>query len=49
MQVRKDTFQCNMVGHKSGRLMFDDTGSGYGFPVASSIRDLLIGDDRKYM
>ena len=34
---------------KSGRLMFDDTRSGYGFPVASSIRDLLIGDGRKYM
>lgn len=35
--------------HKSGRLMFDEPGQGYGFPVASSIRDLLIGDDRKYM
>ncbi len=35
--------------HKSGRLVFDEPGRGYGFPVASSIRDLLLGDDRKYM
>lgn len=35
--------------HQSGRLMFDEPGQGYGFPVASSIRDLLIGNDRKYM
>lgn len=35
--------------HKSGRLMFEEPGDGYGFPVASSIRDLLIGHDRKYM
>jgi hypothetical protein len=34
--------------HKSGRLMFHEPGQGYGFPVAASIRDLLIGNDRKY-
>jgi hypothetical protein len=34
--------------HKSGRLMFDEPGQGYGFPVPNSLRDLLIGDDRKY-
>jgi hypothetical protein len=34
--------------HKSGRLMFGEPGRGYGFPVAPSLRDLLIGDDRKY-
>ena len=34
--------------HQSGQLMFLDPGQGYGFPVAASIRDLLIGDDRKY-
>jgi hypothetical protein len=35
--------------HQSGRLMWDEPRQGYGFPVASTIRDLLIGDDRKYM
>lgn len=34
--------------HKSGRLMFDEPGQGYGFPVADSLRHLLIGNDRKY-
>lgn len=34
--------------HKSGQLMFDAPGRGYGFPVASSLRDLLIGDDAEY-
>jgi hypothetical protein len=33
--------------HKSGNLMFHEPGRGYGFPVAATIRDLLIGDDRK--
>lgn len=34
--------------HKSGRLMFDEPGQGYGFPVPNSLRDLLIGHDREY-
>jgi hypothetical protein len=34
--------------HKSGRLMFDEPGQGYGFPVPASIRDRLIGNDRTY-
>jgi hypothetical protein len=34
--------------HKSGRLVFDSPGSGYGFPVMSGIRKLLVGDDAKY-
>jgi hypothetical protein len=28
--------------------MFRETGRGYGFPVVPSLRDLLIGDDRKF-
>lgn len=31
--------------HKSGQLVFYKPGAGYGFPVPSSIRDLLVGDD----
>jgi hypothetical protein len=31
--------------HKSGNLMFEAPGRGYGFPVAKSLRDLLVGDD----
>ena len=35
--------------HKSGNLFWDVPGNGYGFPVAPSIRDLLQGDDAKYL
>jgi hypothetical protein len=34
--------------HRSGKLMFHTPGSGYGFPVATTMRDLLQGDDAKY-
>jgi hypothetical protein len=34
--------------HKSGKLMLEAPGKGYGFPVPSSLRDLLEGDDAKY-
>jgi|GraSoiStandDraft_45_1057281.scaffolds.fasta_scaffold1125250_2 hypothetical protein len=34
--------------HRSGQLMFDAPGSGYGFPVAPSLRGLLVGDDVKF-
>jgi hypothetical protein len=32
--------------HASGKLMWLEPGKGYGFPVPSSIRDLLVGDDK---
>lgn len=35
--------------HKSGQLVLEGPGRGYGFPVSSSLRDLLIGDDAKYL
>ena len=34
--------------HKSGKLMLEAPGKGYGFPVVSSLRDLLEGDDAKF-
>ena len=34
--------------HRSGKLMFDASGGGYGFPVVTTMRDLLQGDDAKY-
>ena len=34
--------------HKSGRLVFEAPGLGYGFPVTESLRHLLVGNDRKY-
>lgn len=34
--------------HESGQLYWEKLGSGYGFPVMSSLRDMLIGDDAKY-
>jgi hypothetical protein len=35
--------------HKSGALFLDEPGQGYGFPVAVSLRDRLIGDDAKFL
>lgn len=32
--------------HKNGQLAWSAAKSGYGFPVTSSIRDLLVGEDR---
>ena len=34
--------------HKSGQLMLDRPGSGYGFPVPHNVRDMLIGDDKTF-
>lgn len=34
--------------HKSGNLMWDEPGQGYGFPVTQNIRDFLEGDDAKH-
>lgn len=31
--------------HKSGRLTWRGSGTGYGFPVTAIVRDLLEGDD----
>jgi hypothetical protein len=35
--------------HKAGQLYLEAPGRGYGFPVPVTLRDLLIGDDRKYL
>ena len=35
--------------HKAGKLFFDKSGNGYGFPVVPTLRDLLQGDDAKYL
>jgi hypothetical protein len=35
--------------HRSGKLSWDDNWSGYGFPVPGNMRDLLTGNDRKYL
>jgi len=34
--------------HKTGRLQWDKPGSGYGFPVSTNIRNLLVGDDERF-
>jgi hypothetical protein len=31
--------------HKSGSLRWFESNQGYGFPVAPTLRDMLIGDD----
>lgn len=35
--------------HKAGNLYWDKPGNGYGFPVVPTLRDLLQGDDTKYI
>jgi hypothetical protein len=35
--------------HKSGNLYWDEPRNGYGFPVVGGVRDLLQGDDLKYL
>lgn len=35
--------------HESGELEWLEPGKGYGFPVPNSIRDLLVGDDKRYL
>jgi hypothetical protein len=35
--------------HESGKLFVDKPGGGYGFPVVPTHRDLLQGDDKKYL
>ena len=34
--------------HEAGQLHWPTSGSGYGFPVARNLRDLLVGDDARY-
>ena len=34
--------------HQSGQLVWRERGRGYGFPVASELRDLLVGDDKTF-
>lgn len=34
--------------HRSGKLVWDRAGNGYGFPVPQNIRHMLVGDDAFY-
>jgi hypothetical protein len=46
-KIGGDLYASN--SHKSGELVWEKQGSGYGFPVSNIIRDLLVGDDAKYL
>ncbi len=35
--------------HKAGELIFERPGGGFGFPVPNGLRDLLEGDDAKFL
>jgi hypothetical protein len=35
--------------HETGRLEWLGPGRGYGFPVTNNMRDLLVGDDKKFL
>ena len=55
--VQSLLFAMQMIGaelyasesHKQGRLFWETPGTGYGFPVTRNIRDLLVGDDKKFL
>jgi hypothetical protein len=34
--------------HKAGKLIFGTANAGYGFPVPSSLRTFLVGDDARF-
>ncbi|MGL4729666.1 MAG: DUF6968 family protein [Bosea sp. (in: a-proteobacteria)] len=34
--------------HREGRLIWGEAGEGLGFPVAATMRDLLVGDDKRF-
>jgi uncharacterized protein DUF6968 len=50
-------FALQMIGaevytssqHQSGRLEWLARGRGYGFPVPDNIRDVLVGDDKRFL
>lgn len=50
-------FALNMIGaqlyasdaNKSGELVWLKEGNGFGFPVSNNIRDLLVGDDKRFL
>ena len=35
--------------HEAGKLEWLEPGQGYGFPVPNNMRDMLIGDDKRYL
>ena len=35
--------------HQAGELKWMEAHQGYGFPVPANIRDLLVGDDKKFL
>lgn len=43
------TILYTSVYHQEGVLFADYCVSGYGFPVYSNIRDLLVGEDAEFM
>lgn len=34
--------------HASGNLKWLEDGKGYGFPITNGLRDMLVGEDRKF-
>jgi hypothetical protein len=35
--------------HASGKLLWQRPGEGYGFPVPNNLRDLLVGNDKRFL
>jgi len=45
--IGSDIYTSNY--HRSGQLFLDASGNGYGFPVPISLREMLVGDDKKFL
>lgn len=35
--------------HQAGQLTWDEEWRGYGFPVSPSLRDMLVGEDKRFL
>lgn len=44
--IGSDIYTSNY--HKAGQLYWETSGSGYGFPVPATLRDLLQGNDKRF-
>jgi hypothetical protein len=47
LMIGADIYTSNY--HKAGLLYWEKQGDGYGFPVVSTLRGVLIGEDAKHL
>ena len=47
LQEIGDDIYCSEY-HRAGTIRWEKAGDGYGFPVSSTTRDLMVGADRRF-